>query len=1381
MKKTISTAFWTGLVCLSCSSPSPTPEVETEQLGQALNFVSNAGVVSAEAENFSSNTAAGAYTWALRNESSAAGGVAMFAGPDNGTANNTGYTTTSPRLDFVTNFAQTGTYQVWVRGRDSGATAGNSDSVHVGLDGQALTSADRITGFTTAFGWTRATIDNVNATLNVTTTGQHTINVWMREDGFIFDKLVLTTSTSFTPSGTGPAETAQSTSSCTDGVRNGTETGIDCGGSCPACPTCTDGVRNGTETGVDCGGSCSACTTPTASAVWLEAESGTRSGSPTFTVQSDTTASGGSYILPPTGSSASAAGAARSTYTVSVAAGTYKLWGRVLTPNADDDSFWVSVDNGSFVKWNGTPNSSSWVWDDVHNSDASNAVVTYALTAGTHTITFANREDGARLDRLYLTKNGDTPTGLGGGGATCSDGIQNQSETGVDCGGPCAACQTCGNGTCSASESCQTCSADCGVCASCGDGTCSATESCSTCASDCGVCSTWSNRDIGAVGAAGRLTQSGGTFTLIGSGDDIHSTYGTPLDEFHFAYQQVVGDVTLVARVASVQNTNEWAKAGVMIRETLAADSKFAFALARPDKQVQAQFRSQTATTGTDSGNQTGGTTAAKWVMVERSGNQFRTYYSTDGTNFTPLGTATTISMAQTVYVGLAVTSHADGTLCTAQFDDVELSLANVCGDATCSGAETCTSCSADCGACGTSGLDARPANTTCVAPAPLSSNVGFSDVWSAITFTNPMQVVQPPGDNSRLIVVQRAGTARSVPMGATSSAQATNFLTLSNVVTASNGGFLSLAFHPNWAQNRYAYVVYTTSNLMKRLSRFQSTDGGATLNASTEQVILQSQHLTEFNHNGGQIAFGKDGYLYMSTGDDAYLNYTRARHSAQTNNWFGKVLRIDVNQGSPYSIPASNPFAQGGGSPEVYAYGLRNPWRFSFDRQTGELWLADVGEDTWEEVNIIQSGGFYGWPYREGDACFSGNTADCNTPYVSPTYRYTSSAASISGGFVYRGSTLASLNGKYVFGDFVTGEVSILDRSSGVASAIPGSTAGGAVAAFGEDNAGELYVVRYSTGRIQKLVAQSGGGATDFPSLLSATGCFSTSNPTQVVSGVIPYTVAQPFWSDGVAKERYVALPNGTTMTIDASGDWEIPPGAVTIKNFRHEGKLFETRFLVRHTNGTYSAYTYEWNDQETQASLVPVAGKSRSLPGLDWTYPSRGECFACHTNAANYALGLETRQLNVNGHYPSTGRTANQRYTFDSIGMLSGNRTPMTPFPDIADSSATVDLRAQAYLHVNCSNCHRPGGPGGGPMDARFTTPFANKHVCEEPATLGGLGLPDPVLVAPGDHLGSVLWLRMNDRGNPYSMPPLASSVADYAGSYLLQSWIDNMTACP
>ena len=230
---------------------------------------------------------------------------------------------------------------------------------------------------------------------------------------------------------------------------------MNCLGWLTGAASCSDGVQNQGETGVDCGGPCPACAVYS-NAVWLEAEAGTLSGSPTFTVGTDSTASGGKYIAPST-SSPDSAGPNRATYTFNAAAGTYKVWGRVISPTADDDSFWVSVDGGTFVKWNSIPISSSWAWDDVHNSDNNSAVMTYALTQGNHTLVIANREDGTKLDKLYVTAKGDTPSGLGGG--TCTP--TTCSALGATCGAPsdgCGgtlSCGTCATGqTCNASYQC---------------------------------------------------------------------------------------------------------------------------------------------------------------------------------------------------------------------------------------------------------------------------------------------------------------------------------------------------------------------------------------------------------------------------------------------------------------------------------------------------------------------------------------------------------------------------------------------------------------------------------------------------------------------------------------------------------------------------------------------------------------------------------------------------------------------------------------------------------------------------------------------------------------------------------------------------------------
>jgi uncharacterized repeat protein (TIGR03806 family) len=308
-----------------------------------------------------------------------------------------------------------------------------------------------------------------------------------------------------------------------------------------------------------------------------------------------------------------------------------------------------------------------------------------------------------------------------------------------------------------------------------------------------------------------------------------------------------------------------------------------------------------------------------------------------------------------------------------------------------------------------------------------------------------------------------------------------------------------------------------------------------------------------------------------------------------------------------------------------------------------------------------------------------------------------------------------------------------------------------------------------------------AGPSAAGPPALLSNSPCFvSVANPPVLAAGVLPFTVAEPFWSDTALKSRYLALPNGTTFTVQADGDFTLPPGAVTIKNFQWQGQYFETRFFVRYTDGGYGAWTYMWNDTQTQATLVDaVNGASKTLAGGHvWSYPTRQQCFDCHTSAAGFSLGLEARQLNGNQLYPATGRTANQFDTLSGIGMLSGNLSSQPPLPAHGQTAAALHQRAQAYLHVNCSNCHRPGGTGQGTADYRYDTLFGSKNVCNQESFLGAY--PGVDLIEPGNHNASVVWLRMSQRNQNF-MPPIASKLADTEGSSLLSQWIDAMVGCP
>ncbi len=282
-----------------------------------------------------------------------------------------------------------------------------------------------------------------------------------------------------------------------------------CPSDCGACQTCGDGTCEAGEDCSSCSQDCGACALP--SALYLEAESAALSGNPTFSVVSDGTAAGGAYITP-TSNNLSSAGPNRATFDFTVDAGNYVIWGRTRAGSFDDDSFWVSVDGGSFARWNDIPQSSTWSWDDAHNSDAGGAQLVFALSAGSHTLQIANREDGVLLDKLYITANGDVPSGEGDScgddlcGATedcgsceldcgscpdvCGDGTCGPSEDCNLCAADCGACpETCGNGTCGAGEDCNSCAADCGACPeTCGNGTCGAGEDCNSCAADCGVC-----------------------------------------------------------------------------------------------------------------------------------------------------------------------------------------------------------------------------------------------------------------------------------------------------------------------------------------------------------------------------------------------------------------------------------------------------------------------------------------------------------------------------------------------------------------------------------------------------------------------------------------------------------------------------------------------------------------------------------------------------------------------------------------------------------------------------------------------------------------------------------------------------------------------------
>ena len=649
---------------------------------------------------------------------------------------------------------------------------------------------------------------------------------------------------------------------------------------------------------------------------------------------------------------------------------------------------------------------------------------------------------------------------------------------------------------------------------------------------------------------------------------------------------------------------------------------------------------------------------------------------------------------------------------------------------------------------------------------------------------SSPVAMLMAPGDSSHWYVVQQAGQViRFVNSFGVSSTS--DFIDINDgrLLYGGEMGLLGMAFHPDFASNGYVYLSYTSPGPVSRISRFNLDPSGLALDPASEQIVLSLAQPFS-NHNGGHIAFGPDNYLYIGLGDGGSGGDPQG-HGQNTGTLLGSMLRIDVGDGSSggYTIPADNPFVSGGGLPEIFAYGLRNPWRWSFDRISGELWLGDVGQNTYEEIDIITRGGNYGWNIMEGAHCY--NAASCDqTGLILPVAEYDhTEGVAVTGGYVYRGSDIAFLQGRYLYADYGSGRIWALEQTG------PGQYISSElldtpynIASFAEDHDGELYIIPLG-GDILKITGDSGTQAGQIPTLLSDWGCFQGGDVTAFSSHVIPYDINALLWSDHADKGRFMALPDGTSIDIDDQGRFDLPVGSVVGKHFRLNDQLAETRLLLHHQQPYgWRGYTYEWNDTETEASLL-IAAKDKAIDGQIWHYPSRAECDSCHTAVAGFTLGPEVGQLNRTFVYPGSGIEANQLITLESIGVLSTALTDAeksTAFYAIDDTAYSAERRARSYLHSNCANCHQPGGPGGGEMDLRMATSLQDARICNQAPLGDTLGLINPVIVSPGNPEQSILVLRMEDTGQ-HRMPPLASSVVDTQAMIVIREWINGLTQCP
>ena len=666
------------------------------------------------------------------------------------------------------------------------------------------------------------------------------------------------------------------------------------------------------------------------------------------------------------------------------------------------------------------------------------------------------------------------------------------------------------------------------------------------------------------------------------------------------------------------------------------------------------------------------------------------------------------------------------------------------------------------------------------------------------LKFQQCVDVAVPPG-SKRIFVLQQNG-------------QLVSFLPSADVaetdlvldVKDSGSEFRStyaVTFHPRFQQNRYCYLCCIGKSNEEdgtHIVRYTVSDTQPpVIDPSTARNIIRWR---SGGHNGCCLKFGPDGFLYISTGDAAPPNPPdNLRTGQDVTDLLSSILRIDVDcaDDQPYQIPPDNPFQDPAvARPEIWAYGFRNPWRMSFDKKSGDLWVGDVGWELREMLQRVERGGNYGWAVMEGTMPTNPEWPQGPTPILPPTIEHPhSESSSITDGITCFDSRLPELEGHHIYGDYDTGKIWAFQFANGkVVNHREIADTTHRIVGFGEQPDGRVLILDHIGGALYSLVPNPAPDrSSEFPRLLSQTGLF-TSVESQLPSpGVIEYSVNAEPWADHATSQRFVGVP-GNGQIVPADKSWSFPENSVLVKTLslemeagnKQSSRKIETQIL--HFDGlAWHPYTYQWNADGLDAKLVDAGGTERILNVSDasapggvrrqvWRFAGRAECQRCHNNWSGPTLGFNTQQLSKTHQYGN--RAASQIATLAHVGLIKPPGKVAVQLVDPANHEFSLELRARSYLHVNCSHCHRLHAGGAVLSHMHADLELGRTNMLDERPSQGTFGIHRARVIAPGDPYRSVLFLRVSKLGSG-RMPRLGSSEVDPTGTRLIHDWVRSLAS--